>query len=246
MDTLTTERILPPQQAQAERSGEDRMIEEKTPSSPALPTQRTLTLEECLQVLAHAEAISHGERRREVVAAQRAESGTDAEQESISVQTLYELGKTEGISPEYVQKSLELLCPSREQRLADMREYSATPTRWQIEKLYGEDICDVLQRTLPEKKFELVLNPGYNFERFSVYCFSFQEKEERRFFRKRKKAFKKIWKNIVKGGYIEKNHIISINIYSPYFLRIYGKRLQELNEKFNPPLQLKITTDYPL
>ncbi|MBI2666641.1 hypothetical protein HYX13_03450 [Candidatus Woesearchaeota archaeon] len=233
----------------AERSGitTPKVAEERTRTE-----KRTLTLEETLRVLAHAEVLSNKERMREIVA--QVGKKTVQSEQGFSLQTLYELGENEGISSDYVQRSLELLCPSREQKLEDLKKYGARYRFHEIEKIYAEDILELLQRALPCENFTLIfkdisheVNSIYVNSRFQIYSVSFQEK--RWFFGK--KRVKEVRTPLVEGQLYSNegptvSHRLNLAIHSPYFLRVCGEELQELSKNGFTNPELSLTTTYSL
>jgi hypothetical protein len=214
----------------------------------ALTTQRSLTQDEFLDVIAYADALQRFDERREDEKLLASATDSLFFDEGISLPVVYQIARELSIPDGYVERALAIRHPSVEQQLADIRNHRAIPSVGIVAKTYEDHLLTALRSAVPTDKFDIIYgqydfynqyHPNPSFARIT-------ETEERSkfLFWERVKVNKKSSKladfNFTSdsGGHVPRGKFgLTIALRSPLFLRACSETLERLNEEFKDQMQ---------
>lgn len=168
--------------------------------------------------------------------------------ENYSVAVAYEVAQSLGITSDYVEKAMNLLHPSLETQIADLRKHNAKATVRAISEQYQFDLIKTLRINCPTDQFDESSDKdninGYIWVRFTK-TIKKEEKSRRFLFLKQRKdlACFRFSRDYNRG---EKEYFnLSIYLQHPLFLRACGEKLNELNDYFKEQINsYEIKQDY--
>lgn len=139
---------------------------------------------------------------------------------SYSVGTAYEVARELGIDADYIKRAQQMLFPTAEMQLVDIKKYSARLTGKIVSKKYECELLHALQEHLPQSRITVKI-PYYTNLRII-------NKREKKLWKKKRIAdfYLTPWEKAVHSV------LAHFNIFDPIFFRVCDRKLEELQKHF--------------